>query len=389
LTFPRSRRRQRGTKQPCEDVRAEARSDYSSRKLDFPSHQGSKPGSVWNQWPDNLQNVYTALSIRILSIWIPLWVEDRSIDRQLYTLQCLINHIVLMFPANEESKYKQKCKDLKRRIREIETHNETVAISIERAKRSIQRIRLERALLEEKLEERTNVKVQDSEGSPSPPGSPIQHDLIKKHLHPPTKKETRSDTPKAKKPAAPRDPNLPKRPQNAYIIFCDREKDRIRDELEKSNPGGAHDLTRALADAWKALGQKGRKPYYDLYEDGKARYEREMAAFTSPNPGTNTGKTKTAKDAESKVQNDKAGEEPEGIIKREEDMAGHHDNQHQHYDGHDDEMDHDSDNPESVAEPMSERNEEEEQFAENGGHDHSDHELLVDDGSDSPLSDID
>ncbi len=67
-------------------------------------------------------------------------------------------------PESEDVKYKQKCKDLKRRIQEIEDHNDVVTIKIARAKRAVQRLRLERAFLLEKLEERTFMGVGEEHG---------------------------------------------------------------------------------------------------------------------------------------------------------------------------------------------------------------------------------
>jgi len=72
-------------------------------------------------------------------------------------------------PASVEESYRQKCIDLKKRINEIESSNEVLVVRVQRAKRGIQRIRLERAFLLQQLEQRTDPKVDDSEGSPSPP----------------------------------------------------------------------------------------------------------------------------------------------------------------------------------------------------------------------------
>jgi non-histone protein 10 len=179
----------------------------------------------------------------------------------------------------EEQKYLQKCKELKRRIREIEDHNDAMALSIARTKRSIQRIRLERALLLEKLEERTLFKVDDSDGTVSPPLSPIEDGEHQDHHE-----DVHAESSGAKKRVPPpRNPNLPKRPQNAYIIFCEVEKDRVRNELEHIQPGEPFDLTKAMAEAWKDLDPKGKSPFYALYEDDKIRYYREMAAYSDPN----------------------------------------------------------------------------------------------------------
>jgi predicted RNase H-like nuclease (RuvC/YqgF family) len=71
------------------------------------------------------------------------------------------------YTGTEESRYRTKCKDLKRKITDVEAENDNLTVKIDRAKRSITRMRLERALLLEKLEERTPVHVDDSDGSES------------------------------------------------------------------------------------------------------------------------------------------------------------------------------------------------------------------------------
>lgn len=76
-----------------------------------------------------------------------------------------------------------------------------------------------------------------------------------------------------------RDPDLPKRPTNAYLIFCEMEKERIKQELEEKNPGATMELSKSLTEAWKNLEDEKRKPYYELYEEDRDRYQREMSVY--------------------------------------------------------------------------------------------------------------
>ncbi|ODQ64048.1 hypothetical protein NADFUDRAFT_43684 [Nadsonia fulvescens var. elongata DSM 6958] len=249
----------------------------------------------------------------------------------------------------EEMKYKQKCKELKRRIREIEDTNESAAINISRTKRAIKRLRLERAFILEKLEERTFLKVDDSDGTPSPPGSPIQHSLLKfcnGDLSIPDtlpgstsadassttgllsnikerkggKRDTEelgiatsqqpvaTATARGKRNIPPRDPNMPKRPQNAYIIFCDLERDRVRAEMEKQQPGESFDLTKAMAETWREMNDNDKKLYQKLYEEDKLRYFKQMAAYSSPNLTTSEKKERARAEKALKELEDKRDE---------------------------------------------------------------------------------
>lgn len=236
---------------------------------------------------------------------------------------------------NTETKYKQKCRDLRKRIREIEEHNELVGVSITRTKRDIKRLRLERSLLLEKLEERTSLKVDDSDGTPSPPSSPVLHPAgsevaIKKSAGESGTSATEehgSPSPAARKVVAkkpvngresegladgddeehtegpstpvphkkrppPRDPNLPKRPQNAYIIFCEMQKEAVKKQIEQAHPGAPFDLTKAMAEKWHDLPDLERAQYYSIYEADKERYAREMVACHIPNPSPSEQKEK-------------------------------------------------------------------------------------------------
>ena len=72
-------------------------------------------------------------------------------------------------PTSVENSYRKKCLELKKRIREIEESNDVLVLRIQRSRKGIQRARLERAFLLQQLEDRTEQRVDDSEGSPSPP----------------------------------------------------------------------------------------------------------------------------------------------------------------------------------------------------------------------------
>lgn len=323
-----------------------------------------------------------------------------------------------------ETKYKLKCIELRKRTREIEQHNELMALSISRTKRDIKRLRLERALLLEKLEERTLFRVDDSDGTPSPPGSPgksigaLPQEMLEiaaasvaasaqqalqatgsigalgvpsngaGGIGVPTNsgsntnpgatlaataaaaavaagaaaaaggssangisnggsgrnnsKRAGTNTPKnatargnrnkvkemaargkealaaaaaaaiaaetsygdndedndsstpsgdtntkassSKKSNTSRDPNQPRRPQNAYIIFCERAKEQVKANMEKERPGLPYDLTKAMSDAWHSLPNEAKQKFYKIYEDDRERYTREMAHYLPPNP---------------------------------------------------------------------------------------------------------
>ncbi|EGV61944.1 HMG-box [Yamadazyma tenuis ATCC 10573] len=183
-------------------------------------------------------------------------------------------------PESEEQKYRLKCKDLKRRIDEVDQSNELVTLAINRTKSSIRRLRLEYSILLERLET-NSVSFPDTLEEMSPPPSPSL-DLNEKAKSG-NKRPKKSTAPKGTLKNRIRDPNLPKRPTNAYLIFCESEKERIKNETGDSSLSSVHDLGKNLVEAWKNLDEEARKPYHKIFEDEKARYRREMIAYSLKN----------------------------------------------------------------------------------------------------------
>ncbi|KAK2624717.1 hypothetical protein QTJ16_005910 [Diplocarpon rosae] len=72
-------------------------------------------------------------------------------------------------PPTVEEAYRRKCIELKQRLIEVEQANDAQRIRTDRARRAVQKMRLERSFLLEQLAKRTSTNVEDSEGSPSPP----------------------------------------------------------------------------------------------------------------------------------------------------------------------------------------------------------------------------
>ncbi|KAI5779686.1 hypothetical protein EDC01DRAFT_718883 [Geopyxis carbonaria] len=242
-------------------------------------------------------------------------------------------NITAHLPASVEQSYRQKCKEIKKRIVEIESSNDLLTSQIQRARRAIQRMRLERAFLLQQLEIRTDIRVEDSEGSPSPPPTPSQKPLRVKR---PRKDAPPIDSPmRQQSPSPPRDsldgypfvsqtfnaaPGVhatdaqsptyisvaamgpsgsskihkpgqkgysnrskggPKRPPNAYMIFCERERDAVR-ERESGREG--FDMHKALAQAWRDLKTDGQKPYFDEYEKNREKYNMQKVSDSKDAP---------------------------------------------------------------------------------------------------------
>lgn len=176
---------------------------------------------------------------------------------------------------------------MKKRISEIEQSNEIATIALSRTRIAIRRLRLENSVLLERLEQRLlslseNPELKEDMSRPIPPV--LTDDLL-------NLKTVRNGTTKSKKLKASlntsastkkmaRDPDLPKKPMNAYWIFFEKEKDRVKAELEAKSPEKpTSDVSKTLTDMWKALSEEEKKPYQKLFEEDRARYQKEMSIF--------------------------------------------------------------------------------------------------------------
>lgn len=72
-------------------------------------------------------------------------------------------------PPSVETAYYRKCIELKRRLTEIETDNDTLRIKKDRIERSVLKMRIERAMLLEHIAQRMRENPDDSDDSNSPP----------------------------------------------------------------------------------------------------------------------------------------------------------------------------------------------------------------------------
>ena len=85
-----------------------------------------------------------------------------------------------------------------------------------------------------------------------------------------------------------RDPNMPRRPQNPYLRFCEEHRDRVRRENEGV---WGFDMTRTMASMWAALGPDEKKPYTESYERDKEVFNVKYAEYKA-NLAANGGVSK-------------------------------------------------------------------------------------------------
>ncbi|PFX34279.1 FACT complex subunit SSRP1-like isoform X2 [Stylophora pistillata] len=113
---------------------------------------------------------------------------------------------------------------------------------------------------------------------------------------PPVKKNKKRDNSKDKDKD--KDPNAPKKPANAFFMYCQQQRTVMQDDQKDPNIGH-HELTKSLAKEWNNLDTEDKKVYYEMYEKDKERYEKEMKKYTSDKvpkePHVKKARTKTPK----------------------------------------------------------------------------------------------
>lgn len=91
------------------------------------------------------------------------------------------------------------------------------------------------------------------------------------------KRKTKNRDGSPKRTKAPKDPNAPKKPLSAYILFSNDQRDKVKSEkpeLAADNKA----LMSELGARWRQLDDEAKRPWNKLAAEDKMRYEREMSA---------------------------------------------------------------------------------------------------------------
>jgi len=214
---------------------------------------------------------------------------------------------------SQETCFLKKYFVLRKRCEQIQQSNEKMVNRIQHVKKLVKRYKRDKRYLSSRLDEhgdnyrdvqvplmweedqllgslrRSHLPggVSDSEGEGQghpAPGSAMQHiqPLLQAHGF-----QGHADTGgKAKKVKAEKekDPNAPKKPANAFLMFCTTQRTTVQEEYLKEHKEemAHHELTKTLAQQWNALVPEEKRIYYEMYEREKERYEREMRNYKPP-----------------------------------------------------------------------------------------------------------
>ncbi|KAL2914143.1 Non-histone chromosomal protein 6 [Polyrhizophydium stewartii] len=73
-----------------------------------------------------------------------------------------------------------------------------------------------------------------------------------------------------------KDPDAPKKPLSAFMIFSKENRPRIKEENPDASFG---EIGKLLGAAWRELSEKEKQVYNDKADEDKARYDQEVASY--------------------------------------------------------------------------------------------------------------
>tara|TARA_B100001175_G_scaffold293384_1_gene279846 strand:+ start:1061 stop:1480 length:420 start_codon:yes stop_codon:yes gene_type:complete len=82
---------------------------------------------------------------------------------------------------------------------------------------------------------------------------------------------------------AKKDPNKPKRPKSAFLLFCDDERPKLiekeKKNLKKGDKFNLGVVQKKLGDQWKKLGGKDKSKYESEHEKIKEKYYDDITEY--------------------------------------------------------------------------------------------------------------
>jgi len=97
-----------------------------------------------------------------------------------------------------------------------------------------------------------------------------------KQKSPPKKRAQKIKSPKKKAPK--KDPNMPKKVKNSYMIYCNMERENVKAKNPSAKFG---DIAKILGKNWREATADIKKKYEELAQADKERYNKECADYAN------------------------------------------------------------------------------------------------------------
>jgi hypothetical protein len=87
------------------------------------------------------------------------------------------------------------------------------------------------------------------------------------------------------------DPDAPKRPVNAFMMYAEMHRENIKKERGETVPGSEEELAlsninKALGLRWKNLNEDEKKTYQDLFKEKVDQYNETVGKYILDNPNS-------------------------------------------------------------------------------------------------------
>ena len=84
-----------------------------------------------------------------------------------------------------------------------------------------------------------------------------------------------------------KDKNHPKKPKSGYMLYCEKNRARVKGTLPKS--ATFSDIIKKMAGEWRGLSESEKVKFNKLAEDDKTRYQQELDEYKSLIYSANVG----------------------------------------------------------------------------------------------------
>ena len=75
-----------------------------------------------------------------------------------------------------------------------------------------------------------------------------------------------------------KDPNAPKRPSNAYFLYCSDNRNTVKEKNPELKTG---QISKKLAAQWSTVDETTKKKYQKKFEDAKKEYEQKVQEYNA------------------------------------------------------------------------------------------------------------
>ena len=106
-----------------------------------------------------------------------------------------------------------------------------------------------------------------------------------------------------------RDPDMPKRPKNAFMLYSDTIREEVRAELIAASPDGkirVADVSKVCGERWKAVSEDDKQPFIEEHKTATVAYKEALEKYYTENPEKKVEKTTTKKTTGEKKEKKKA-----------------------------------------------------------------------------------